>query len=136
MIPRFNRGVWKYSEQYIRDTYRNHLVYKGCDYSYEDYIVSNLGNKLYIPIGCYYIVFDIYELPYISKIITGNILDYGYYLNKDDPVKENKLPYWVSCHKTKKGLQMFTYTIPGSYILTQNDYGNADSIIVEIWKSM
>jgi DNA/RNA endonuclease G (NUC1) len=133
MVPRFNRGIWKNMEEYIRTIYKNKLVVKGCDYLYDDYIISNLGNKLYIPVGCYYIVFDINDLPDISTQIMGNVLDYGYYLNKHDSVKEKNLPYWASCHEIKKEIKMKIYNNPGSYILSPQDYGYMDSLIIEIW---
>lgn len=96
MNPGFNRGIWAKSEKYIRDNYAGKLIYKGCDYS-DLYIISNLGKKLYIPIGCYYIVFDVSELPYSSKLIFKNVLDYGYYLNENRSKKEKRLPYWIHC---------------------------------------
>jgi len=30
-------------------------------------------------------------------------------------------------------INMLSYDIPGAYILTPNDYGNASSMIVELW---
>lgn len=96
MNSSFNRGVWAQSEEYIRYNYAGKLIYKGCNYS-DRYIISNLANKLYIPIGCYYIVFDTSELPDISNSILGEILDFGYYLNEGSSQKGSKLPYWISC---------------------------------------
>jgi len=88
MVPNFNRNAWAMSEEYIRDKYHGQLVYKGCDYSFDKYFISILNKKIYIPEGCYYVVFD----------HTYNLLDYGYYLNQKNSTKINKLPNWVICN--------------------------------------
>lgn len=102
MIPKFNSGSWKMSEQFIRDTYAKYLIYKGCDYSYNNFILSNLGNKLYIPIGCYYIVFNNFKLPDTRALMKGDVVDYGYYMNSVISVKEDKFPWWSRCYQENK----------------------------------
>lgn len=95
----FNRNIWASSERDIRNKYSGHLVYKGCDYSYDKFIINSLNHKLFIPIGCYYIVFDILLfLPNITTVVTGNVIDYGYYLNNNVSAKEYKLPWWIACN--------------------------------------
>lgn len=96
MNSSFNRGAWKKSEEHIRRHYAGKLVYKGCDYS-DKYFVSSFGNKIFIPTGCYYIVFDTSALTDISKYTIANILEYGYYQNKAKTVKEFTLPDWIKC---------------------------------------
>lgn len=89
MVPNFNRDAWAMSEEYIRKKYHGQLVYKGCDYSLNKYFISILKKKVYVPNGCYYVVFD----------HTYNLLDYGYFLNQKKSTKMNKLPSWVICNK-------------------------------------
>lgn len=89
MIPNFNQGAWKSSEEYIRKNYATFITYKGCEYLYNNYIISPTGVKLYIPIGCYYVIF--------SRDNTS-ILDYGYYKNNKYSYKEYQLPYWIKCN--------------------------------------
>ncbi len=86
MVPDFNRGIWKSSEYMIRKYYPNHLTYKGCEYS-DNYIITPTLKRLYIPIGCYYVVFDPQNI----------IVNYGYYENRNGSIRENRLPYWISC---------------------------------------
>lgn len=93
MVPNLNRGSWKKSERHIRNKYTGKLIYKGCKYS-ENNIVNN---KLYIPEGCYYIVFNISTIPKIFDNIVGTILDYGYYINDVDSKKQYELPFWANC---------------------------------------
>lgn len=95
MLDKFNKGVWKSSEAYIRKKYSNKLVYKGCDYS-GAYVMSRYNNKLYIPAGCYYMIFDSSIMPSTSQEYT--LLEYGYYKNVAAAVKECKLPEWAKCH--------------------------------------
>lgn len=81
MLPEFNRGVWARSEEVLRKRYAGYLIYKGCDY-----LSVSEGDKLYVPEGCYYLVFD------------GTLLmDYGYLRNEGGSVEEKKLPWWVRC---------------------------------------
>jgi DNA/RNA endonuclease G (NUC1) len=96
MLPSFNQGPWRISEEFIRKNYSGKLVYKGCDYS-DFYIITSLDNKLYIPIGCYYVIFDIETLPNPSEFVVGEILDYGYYPNKNLSTYESRLPSWIVC---------------------------------------
>lgn len=88
MNPSFNRidGSWYISEICIRERYARYEIYEGCDYS-DQYIVTSLDNKLYIPVGCYYVVLN----------DMNHLEDYGYYLNEAGSPKESKLPYWISC---------------------------------------
>lgn len=95
----FNQRTWAKSEKYLRDTFDGYLVFKGCEYSTHT-IVSNTGKTLYIPEGCYYVVFDTkVKLPLTPyNDFVGNVLDYGYHKNKFQSIKEKKLPSWVKCH--------------------------------------
>lgn len=92
MTPSFNRGTWLQAEQMIRSEYAGKLVVKGCKYS-GNFIYSQLGKHLYIPQGCYYIVFDSSDIDMRS----GEILDYGYYEMLDGSQKEKRLPSWIRC---------------------------------------
>lgn len=87
MNQQFNRGVWEQSEEYIRDKYSGCVIYKGCDYN-DAFVWTRSGKKLYIPLGCYYVV--LYS-DYTLK-------DYGYYLNEANSKVESKLPYWATCN--------------------------------------
>jgi len=115
MNSNLNSGVWAQNEKRIRNKYPNKLVYVGCDYDINKFYNSKNNNKLYIPIGCYYVVLNIDTLPkpheQIQLLTTGvgtnikneDILDYGYYLNKKKSVKEKKMPKWItSCKIIKK----------------------------------
>ena len=86
MKPNFNRGVWKQSEEYIRNEHAGKLIYKGCDYD-GNVIETDTRVKLYIPVGCYYLIFD-----------GESLVDYGYYKNERYAQLEKKLPYW--CRST------------------------------------
>jgi DNA/RNA endonuclease G (NUC1) len=97
MLPRFNRGIWRLSEEMIRDKYKGRLIYKGCEYM-DKTIVTGKGNVLYIPSGCTYVVFDSNDVDQISGL---ELLDYGY-LNNNNRMQElsstiKKLPDWVEC---------------------------------------
>ena len=94
MMPNFNRGSWKKSESDIRNKYKNKLIYKGCDYSHK-YIKTINDRKLYIPVGCYYIVFDSNDITQTKQL---KILDYGYLKNKDLFNLDKKLPSWIKCY--------------------------------------
>lgn len=94
MNQSFNAGPWKDSEDMIREKYSGYLIVKGCDYSFDNYIISDRDNNLYIPIGCYYMVFNLTVLPDTSKTIYGMVLDYGYYDHSVTAVKEDRLPLW------------------------------------------
>jgi DNA/RNA endonuclease G (NUC1) len=97
MLPRFNRGIWRLSEEMIRDKYKGRLIYKGCEYMGKT-IVTGKNNLLYIPSGCTYVVFDSNDVDQISGL---ELLDYGY-LKNNNRVQElsstiKKLPDWVEC---------------------------------------
>jgi endonuclease G len=102
MIPKFNRGIWRVSEQAIREKYKGKLIYKGCEYS-NNYIMTSRSNKLYIPAGCFYVVFDSNNINQISEL---ELLDYGY-LKNDNTLQRNikKLPDWVDCSGKKNTLE-------------------------------
>lgn len=84
MINDFYNGTWKLLEKFIREKYIGKLIYKGCDYD-DNFIKSNTGKQLYIPSGCYYLVFD-----------NNKLIDYGYLKNQNDKQQkpEKKLPFW------------------------------------------
>lgn len=150
MIGDFNQNSWAESEKYIRQEYAGKLVYKGCDYS-DNYILTNRGNKLFIPIGCYYIIFDSSTLTDINKETVNKVLDYGYYLNEKGSKKQSKLPTWADCSfntvsTTGTTTNSNTGIIPlinnsinmkifasGIHKITPKDYNFKDNIIVEAW---
>lgn len=144
MVPNFNRGVWAVSERHIRSEYAGKLVYKGCEY--DEQIPVN--GKLYIPKGCYYIVFDSPVLTDLAKNTIGPVLDYGYYENSANSVKQYRLPAWAFCNNirltTENGnalinrsplasSRMKVFSTPGMYILNPSDYDHSENIIVEAW---
>lgn len=88
MYPGFNRGIWKDSETFIRSNYLGKTIYKGCEYNYSNYVISQYTNILYIPIGCYYIIID-------ETIENDTLINYGYY--SVDGNFHKKLPYWINC---------------------------------------
>lgn len=92
-LPQFNRGQWKRIEIMIRDNYKEKLVFKGCEYS-DKYIITQRNNKLYIPVGCSYVVFDSDNMEQVSNLV---LLDYGYLENKNSSIIIHKLPDWVKC---------------------------------------
>jgi DNA/RNA endonuclease G (NUC1) len=94
MLSAFNRGSWKKSEKNIRDMYKRKLIYKGCDYS-NKYVSTNKNNKLYIPDGCFYVVFDSSNVRQTSGL---KLLDYGYYENIGGSQCIKKLPKWINCN--------------------------------------
>jgi len=94
MLPLFNQQNWLQKvEQPIRDKYKGKLILKGCDYS-DLYLNTSLGNKLYIPLGCGYAVFNSDNLTQHSNL---EILDYGYLENKNTSVFKKKTMDWVEC---------------------------------------
>lgn len=95
MEHEYNAGVWAKSEQFIRTKYHGYLVYKGCLFT-DRYEVLPNGKRLYIPYGCYYIVFDSKVLPK-NGLFTGSVLDYGYLEMIDGAKDVKKMPYWISC---------------------------------------
>ncbi|AYV75156.1 MAG: DNA/RNA endonuclease [Terrestrivirus sp.] len=97
MLPYFNQQIWAKSEEELRQNYAGKLVYKGCDYSLDKFIISNLNNTLYVPIGCYYVIFNQTKLPDTVDIVRGQIIDYGYYLHSDEYFFEKTLPPWIYC---------------------------------------
>lgn len=93
----FNNGVWNNLKNYINNRYKNYLVVIGCKYDYSHYFGTHLDKTLYIPLGCYYIVFEILKLPQISTNIHGNVISHGYYSNSDDVIRKRDIPYWIKC---------------------------------------
>lgn len=89
----FNQGVWYSSEKYIQMMYSGYLVYKGCEYDYNEYLPLNNKKftKLYIPVGCYYVIFN---ADTFDKL-PAELLDYGYYKNIDNSNCIKKLPFWL-----------------------------------------
>jgi hypothetical protein len=96
MTPTFD-AVWKEVDNNLRANYPNKLVYKGCTYST---FINNTDNtkKLYVPDGCYYIVFEEKELPWTLLRIRDPVLDYGYYAH-NNPNKQSIYPSWFECEK-------------------------------------
>jgi len=92
-LSQFNKGSWKQNEIMIRNKYKGKLVFKGCEYS-DKYVMTGQNNKLYIPVGCSYVVFDSENMDQVSDLI---LLDYGYLENKITSAIIKKLPEWVVC---------------------------------------
>jgi len=90
----FNRGVWNCAEARIRNQYKSKLIFKGCEYSMAQYLNTTRNNRLYVPLGCYFVVFDSSNIDQISGL---KLLDYGYYRNTDGSFRTKKLPTWVVC---------------------------------------
>lgn len=97
-IPKFNQQIWRQSEEMIRSTYKGKLILKGCDYS-DKYVMTKRNNKLYIPLGCWYVVVDSNDMNQIFKL---KILDYGYFENKNTSVFIKRLPDWIVCQQETK----------------------------------
>lgn len=162
MLPRFNRGAWRISEEMIRDKYKGRLIYKGCEYTNKT-IITKKNNTLYIPIGCSYVVFDSNDVNQISEL---ELLDHGYLENINTMGKTlsssvKKLPDWIECSNNNIfasprskfyhpiNLQSNTSSLsnthgeyvqklsstygPGDYRLAPQDYHYVDQIVVEIW---
>ncbi len=93
-----SKELWDSLELNLRSKYMGNLVYKGCTYS--SYINNtDDSKKMYIPDGCYYIVFKENELPLIHKQVTSPVLDYGFYPNNNNPSKLMRYPPWFECEK-------------------------------------
>lgn len=91
MLRQFKHGAWSQSERYIRSKYVGKLVFKGCEYDDD--------NVYRIPIGCFYVVFDTSTLPDPHSVFNKiSVLDYGYYANSENSIKQDKLPYWIECN--------------------------------------
>lgn len=89
--------IWKLNEKFIRDNYLGKLIFKGCDYD-ENYYINTINTmKIYIPTGCYYVVFDSTMLPYPWSKHYGIVLDFGYYKHINGTQLEKKLPPWLDC---------------------------------------
>jgi DNA/RNA endonuclease G (NUC1) len=93
MVPGFNRGIWKTSEQEIRDRYRSKLIYKGCEYS-DKFLVTQRNLRLFVPVGCWFIVLNTSQIDQVNGL---EVLDYGYYENKNQTVLVKKIPQWFDC---------------------------------------
>lgn len=160
MVPAFNRGMWRISEQMIRDKYKGKLIYKGCEYS-DKYLMSQRNKKLYIPTGCSYIVFNSSD---INQTIGLKILDYGYLENKNETSLVKRIPEWFECSDSAdvkrmpllnqnaqkinddlvsnniecsstfgmRGNHLLSYG-PGDYKLSPRDYYCVENLIVEMW---
>ena len=89
----FNKGLWKQTEEFLHNQWKEKLVLKGCVYT-EKYIVSQLGNKLYVPSGCHYAVFDSSDIEQIKGL---KLLDYGYMDNSNSSSLIKSLPDWLTC---------------------------------------
>lgn len=100
MAPNLNRKMWSGSEAEIRYGYTGYLVYKGCEYDGNFFMGAQTNNKVYIPTGCYYMVLNLTpSVPEENLYFEGlEILDYGYYANTNNTVRERRLPDWVTCH--------------------------------------
>lgn len=97
LLPEFNYKVWQQSDNYIRGNYPGKLVVKGCDYSFNDYIINKYNHTIFIPVGCHFTVFDLEELPNPLEQIRGDILDHGYYLHGNSTTESYEEPYWLAC---------------------------------------
>lgn len=159
MVPKFNRGVWAKHEDYLRKLYYGYLIVKGCEYDLNEKITSHNHKSFYIPLGCYYIVFDIITLPSIYDTIKGKVLEYGYFENKDDSIQMDYMPHWLDCEnnhpkrninqynikhiktcnsptfQTSKDVSFIKYYAPGEYTLNPINYNHKNKLLVEMWSA-
>ncbi len=95
MYPKFNRGIWKDYEIYVRRYYAGNLIIKGCKYNPSVFIKTPTHKLLYIPLGCYFIVTDLKELVSDKKF---GIVDHGYLINSplsNNTILYKELPWWI-----------------------------------------
>jgi DNA/RNA endonuclease G (NUC1) len=95
MYPKFNDGIWKKYEDYVRKHYAGNLIIKGCKYNPSIFITTPTHKILYVPLGCYFIVTDLKELVSDKKF---GIVDYGYLINSllsNDITLYKELPWWI-----------------------------------------
>lgn len=94
-IPCFNQRIWNNLEKYVRNNFMNKNILTAPEYDYSKFIIDNHGEKLYVPIGLYKVIFD-------DK--TNNKILYSIYLShtnencdKDfnDVGDFTKLPYFI-----------------------------------------
>lgn len=94
MQPKFNQGSWRKSEEFIRRNYRGLLILKGCEYG-EKFLMSGKKNKLFIPMGCFFVVFNTSNYNQTTGL---QLLDYGYLENKNiSSLIVKKMPQWIKC---------------------------------------
>jgi hypothetical protein len=84
--------LWRKNENYMKLTYPNKLVMKGCQYKDDDFVLINNQNfpRLFYPKFCYWIVFATNRL--FSKPVP--ILEFGNICvgcDNSPPI----LPYWI-----------------------------------------
>lgn len=97
MVPKFNRGAWRISEAQIRGQYIGKLIFKGCEYSATQFIMTARKQRLYIPLGCSFIVFESPNGRDMNQVTGLVLLDYGYFENTNTSSLIKKLPSWVAC---------------------------------------
>lgn len=90
--------AWENLMATLASKYPYKLIFAGCDYINDTYVMSSLGNRLYLPTGCFWIVFDSYALPATAGSFTGNMLDYAYYsINGFNLTNIPKRIFWTTC---------------------------------------
>jgi DNA/RNA endonuclease G (NUC1) len=97
MLPAFDQSSWFKSESYLHEAFYGHLIYKGCEYSFRNYFVSHTKKYIYVPLGCYYIVFQSKRMPALNEEYQGVVLDYAYFPNERNSFRRQILPYWIKC---------------------------------------
>ena len=91
-------SAWNNIIHLLAGKYSGKLIFTGCEYNIDSYVMSSLGNRIYLPVGFFYIVFDSNSLPAITSGFSGAILDYSYYAVGN--FKLTNVPtriYWASC---------------------------------------
>jgi len=86
MSAEFNNGSWLNYEKVIRENCVGMRIVKGCEYDFDKYYVTLYGRQLYLPIGCYFVIFN-----------GTTVIDYGYLTNATQSEPELRLPFWVDC---------------------------------------
>ena len=119
MYKKFNSGKWFASELYLRSHHAGKTVFKGCNYDYTyTYESDRCKTKLYIPLGCYYVV--VKEIGNVFELI-----DYGYWTNSDfNPIFTKELPWWFVPTATNNTTTSGTTTTTST---TSNDFTSSAS---------
>jgi hypothetical protein len=90
MMATFKGGIWDTVTQKIKEAYHDKLTLKGCEYQMNKFVTTNntIFNKLYLPIGCYFIVFDEVVMP--AQIIFSG------FVCQECVAPINALPWWIA----------------------------------------
>lgn len=75
---KFNRGIWKITDEYIQASYKGMTIAKGCKYE------GRKDSEIDIPEGCYWVVID-----------DNKIIDNGY-MDQFTGKVTKELPSWAN----------------------------------------